>query len=293
MTVSSWWAGVYERNDQVFTYFWLCSVHYYSKCTCAVLSHVHDQIVQHCVLGRSFGHSFSKQINQTQCKPSCLWCIFIIVRSSSLRPLAHRSMCATSEGPYQSPAFFPDSLPNSTSRWIPNSAVGSSKNHDTSLRWSLSFNRYRLGTLNVGASLVEDKRFSGPGVLHVELKDGMEIETGRDGEWGLSTSKSTSDSWGQSGHFQSGKQKYYTWCNYQNVCCSAHYRVSVTYLEAEGGAWAPERAASVRCAACSPSRSPTSGSTPPAEETPSCRWTTPASQMPPGNAPLPLRKGTA
>lgn len=206
-------------------------------------------------------------------------------------PLTHRSMCATSEGPYQSPAFFPDSFPSLTSRWTPNGAAGSSPNHDTSLRWRLSLCASCLGSARFRTSLVEGARFSGPDVLHVELKEGMEIATGRDGERGLSTSKSTSASWGQSSHLQSGKHttssvsnRYHTWCIHRN------FWVFVAYVEAEDGAWAPERAASVRCAACSPSRSPTSGSTPPAEETPSCRWTRLASRTPAGNSPLPLGK---
>lgn len=40
-------------------------------------------------------------------------------------------ICATIEGPYQSPAFFPELLPNSTSWCIPKGAVELSANHDT------------------------------------------------------------------------------------------------------------------------------------------------------------------
>lgn len=45
----------------------------------------------------------------------------------------HRRICAAIEGPYQSPALFPELLPNSTSLCIPKGAVGLSANHDTTL----------------------------------------------------------------------------------------------------------------------------------------------------------------
>lgn len=48
-------------------------------------------------------------------------------------------MCATTAGPYQSPACFPIARPRRTSLWRPNSAKGLSPNHDTRVRWYISF----------------------------------------------------------------------------------------------------------------------------------------------------------
>lgn len=60
---------------------------------------------------------------------------------------SHRRMCAAIEGPYQSPAFFPELLPNSTSWCIPKGAVGRSANHDTT----------RLCVASMGLSRRESK----------------------------------------------------------------------------------------------------------------------------------------
>lgn len=46
----------------------------------------------------------------------------------------HLSMCATRDGPYQSPAFLPELCPSSTSRCRPKGAWGWSANHDTICR---------------------------------------------------------------------------------------------------------------------------------------------------------------
>lgn len=49
------------------------------------------------------------------------------------------SMCATTPGPYQSPALFPEVIPRRTSRWTPSWADRLSPNQDTIVRWYTSF----------------------------------------------------------------------------------------------------------------------------------------------------------
>lgn len=48
-------------------------------------------------------------------------------------------MCATTAGPYQSPACFPIVRPKRTSLWRPSGADGQSPNQDTRVRWYISF----------------------------------------------------------------------------------------------------------------------------------------------------------
>lgn len=48
-------------------------------------------------------------------------------------------MCATTAGPYQSPACFPIVRPKWTILWRPNWAEGQSPNQDTKVRWYISF----------------------------------------------------------------------------------------------------------------------------------------------------------
>lgn len=48
------------------------------------------------------------------------------------------SICATTAGPYQSPACFPEVIPSCTSLWMPNWADGPSPNQDTMVRWYAS-----------------------------------------------------------------------------------------------------------------------------------------------------------
>lgn len=92
--------------------------------TGAILCYIHNQIrkVHRCC------HSF----------PETTWYLFCCDKSwpGSLNLefhhfKSHLMICATMEGPYQSPAFFPELFPNSTSWCIPNGAVGRSANHDT------------------------------------------------------------------------------------------------------------------------------------------------------------------
>lgn len=53
-------------------------------------------------------------------------------------PCTHLMMCATTAGPYQSPARFPEVLPSSTSLCMPSWAEGPSPNQDTTVRWYTS-----------------------------------------------------------------------------------------------------------------------------------------------------------
>lgn len=120
-------------------------------------------------------------------------------------------MCATTEGPYQSPAFFPELLPISTSWWTPKGVGGWSPNQVTSLWWIgstclslahsglfiwLHFGPWSLGR---GFSKVLDARG--------EPKDGMGTPAARTGDRGLNTSKSTSVSCWASGQAQSTDHK--------------------------------------------------------------------------------------
>lgn len=123
----------------------------------------------------------------------------------------YRSMCATIDGPYQSPAFFPELFPISTSWWTPKGAGGWSPNQVTSLWWTgsacLSLTRsglffwLHLGTCSLG------KDFSGVLDPRGEPKEGMGTPPARAGERGLNTSKSTSVSCWASGQAQSTKYK--------------------------------------------------------------------------------------
>lgn len=118
-------------------------------------------------------------------------------------------MCATIEGPYQSPAFFPELLPISTSWWIPNGAEGWSPNHVTSLWWMGSasladsglFLWVHLGGWSFG------RGFSGVLDPRGEPKDGIGTPPARAGERGRNTSKSTSVSCWASGQAQSTEHK--------------------------------------------------------------------------------------
>lgn len=120
-------------------------------------------------------------------------------------------MCATTEGPYQSPAFFPELFPNSTSWCTPNGAGGSSPNQATTLRWRGSA---CLSLPDSGLFFWVWLRAMPPGmevfwgVVGVREeeewpKEGMGTPPARDGERGLRASKSTSTNCWASGHDQS------------------------------------------------------------------------------------------
>lgn len=119
----------------------------------------------------------------------------------------YRSMWATIEGPYQSPAFFPELLPISTNWWIPKGAEGWSSNQTTSLRCmgsaclSLVDSGLFFWLLLGGWSL--DRDFSAELDPRGEPKEGMGTPPARAGERGLNTSKSTSVSCWASGQAQS------------------------------------------------------------------------------------------
>lgn len=120
---------------------------------------------------------------------------------------SYRNMWATTEGPYQSPAFFPEALPISTSWWIPKGAGGWSSNQVTSLWWTCSaclslaysglFFWLHLSTWSLGIV------FSGLFDPRGDPKVGMGTPPARAGERGLNTSKSTSVNWWASGQIQS------------------------------------------------------------------------------------------
>lgn len=57
---------------------------------------------------------------------------------------SHRRICAAMDGPYQSPAFFPELLPSSTSRCMPKGAVGLSANQRKILLCVLSTGLSRM-----------------------------------------------------------------------------------------------------------------------------------------------------
>lgn len=113
------------------------------------------------------------------------------------------------EGPYQSPAFFPELLPISTNWWIPNGAEGWSPNQMTSL-WcigSACLSRTASGPglffwLHLGP-WSPNRDFSALLDPRVEPKVGMGTPPARAGERGLNTSKSTSVSCWASGQVQS------------------------------------------------------------------------------------------
>lgn len=113
----------------------------------------------------------------------------------------HRNMCATMEGPYQSPAFFPEPLPISTSWWTPKGAGGWSPNQVTSLWcmsstwWSLAHSGLFFWLLGRDFSWVLDPRG--------EPNEGIGTPPARAGDRGRNTSKSTSVSCWASGQAQS------------------------------------------------------------------------------------------
>lgn len=123
----------------------------------------------------------------------------------------HRTMCATMDGPYQSPAFFPEFLPISTNWWIPNGFEGWSPNQLISF-WCMGSGCLsctdsgllfwlHLGPLSLGRDLSEllDPR--------LEPKVGMGTPPALAGERGLNTSKSTSVNCWASGQVQSKSHK--------------------------------------------------------------------------------------
>lgn len=119
----------------------------------------------------------------------------------------YRTICATIEGPYQSPAFFPELLPISTNWWIPNGVDRWSPNQLISFWWTGSaclsctnsglFFWLHLGPWSLGWDLSEllDPR--------KEPNVGMGTPPALAGERGLSTSKSTSANCCASGQVQS------------------------------------------------------------------------------------------
>lgn len=122
---------------------------------------------------------------------------------------SYRSMCATTEGPYQSPAFFPEPLPISTSWWTPKGAGGWSPNQVTSLEWMCSCLSFveswtLFFWLHLGAWLL-GRDFSGVLEPRGEPKEGIGTPPARAGERGRNTSKSTSVSCWDSGQTQSRK----------------------------------------------------------------------------------------
>lgn len=60
-------------------------------------------------------------------------------------------ICATTAGPYQSPACFPIVRPKRTSLWRPNWAEGLSPNQDTRVRWYISFKCASASSADPGA----------------------------------------------------------------------------------------------------------------------------------------------
>lgn len=124
-----------------------------------------------------------------------------------LQYCTYRTICATMEGPYQSPAFFPEPLPISTNWWIPNGVDSWSPNQLMSFWWMGSaclsctnsglFFWLHLGPWSLGWGLSEllDPR--------IEPKVGMGTPPALAGERGLNTSRSTSVSCWASGHVQS------------------------------------------------------------------------------------------
>lgn len=134
----------------------------------------------------------------------------VLVKTIPLQ-MPYRSMCATIEGPYQSPAFFPELLPISTNWWTPKGAGGWSPNQVSSLWWMGSaclsladsglFFWLHLGAWSLGMD------FSGVLDPRGEPKEGMGTPPARAGERGLNTSKSTSVSCWASGQAQSTEYK--------------------------------------------------------------------------------------
>lgn len=129
----------------------------------------------------------------------------------------HRTICATIEGPYQSPAFFPEPLPISTNWWIPNGVDSWSPNQLITFWWMGSaclsctdsglFFWLHLGPGSLGgwglSELLEPR---------MEPKVGMGTPAALAGERGLNTSKSTSVNGWASGQVQSKNHKQVRIC---------------------------------------------------------------------------------
>lgn len=163
---------------------------------------------------RCFGYRFPERnifITPVNSEVCLLWAAFKEIVKPCLISCTYRSMCATIEGPYQSPAFFPELLLISTSWWIPKGAEGWSPNQVTSLWWMGSaclsltdsglFFWLHLGAWSRG------RGFSGVLDPRGEPKEGMGTPPALAGERGLNTSKSTSVSCWASGQAQSTQHK--------------------------------------------------------------------------------------
>lgn len=79
------------------------------------------------------------------------WTVRFKESDEGVSTLTYLRMCATTAGPYQSPACFPIIRPRRTSLWSPKGAAGLSPNQETRVRWYIAFKCASASSADPGA----------------------------------------------------------------------------------------------------------------------------------------------
>ncbi len=131
-------------------------------------------------------------------------------------------MWAAMAGPYQSPALFPESLPNSTSRCRPNGAEGRSPNQDTILLW------VRSSWVSLSTAVPRLRLRGFPESRRLSLRESSSM-------WASTTSRSSLVWWCVAGQVQPEESQYrpeewrsYFCTEYAVSNCASNVQLKIT-----------------------------------------------------------------